>query len=308
MTPAELKAFEKQKAEYLDKALKGLDADIAALQRRLFNELTDKLIIEFDTDKGKIQRSSRNFTLINNRFADLMDEFTRQFTKSLTKKIAEKMLQNIVYTDDYYKDGLNVSETEFAAMKEASKWVYDRVGITENGALIPGGYFDELAKMPEVRTAIRNYIVNNVTSEAGLVAFQKGFKELIEGTPDLPGTMQKYHAQFSFDVFNQVDNAINYVYAKTNALDYFVYSGTVMARTRCFCEKRNNKVFSIKDTAKWKNDVSLLSYYDTHPYNPLVDLGGFNCRHHLFYIDKRTAEAMGYDPVKAEAILDETCD
>lgn len=307
MTLSELKKLTDAKQAYLDKTLKGLQKDIAEMQRKLFDELFTRLVSKLSTENGKLSQSVGNFRAINS-LDDLMREFTRQFGNTYIKDIAKKMLETLNYTDDYYRQQLGVSETAFKSMISQSEWVYERIGIDRQGNIIQGGYLSKLAEMPEVQMQVRDYITNNITSGASMSEFQKGFKDLLIGTKDLPGKIMQYNQQFTFDLFNQVDSAINKVYSDSVGLDFAIYTGTIIETSRCFCRKRAGKVFSKLDISKWKEDVTLEKYYKKNPYNPFIDRGGHNCRHDFTYIDRKTAEQMGYNKADANDILTESCD
>lgn len=307
MTRADQRQLSALKESFINDTIKGLDRDIALLQKRLFNELFDKLVVELKSENGKLKATDPNNFKSINRLDELMKEFKTTFGNEIAKQIGEKLLKTIQFTDDYFRDGLNVSEQSFASMKESTKWVYERIGITESGQIIAGSYLDNIASMPEVQTAVRNYITNNVVNGAGVSSFQKGFRQLIEGTKDLPGVVTRYHQQFSRDIFNQVDNAVNSTYAKVNDLKYFVYAGTAIETTRCFCRKRIDMVFSVDDADKWIDDVTPPAYNKNTPYRPLIDMGGFNCRHYPEYIDEATAKMLGYSEAKANDVLNEEC-
>ena len=309
MTVTELQKLAAKKEAFIDKSLKDLQADVAKLQRKLYDELIDKLIPQLKTENGKLMRTAENYAIINRQLDQLNKNFTEQFTTPVIKKFAEKMLRTFEMTDDYYRTGHNISSQAFAAMQENSKWIYERLGLTRQGDIIANGYLDKLKQMPEVQTKVRNYLIDNVTTTAGLRDFQRGMKEIIAGTKDVPGAVTRYFNQFTFDTYNQVNRAMNNVYAESLQLEYFVYFGTIMSDSRCFCIKRAGKVFHIDDTKDWINDKSLIKGYreGTYPYDPLIDLGGFNCRHDAVYISRQMAELKGYDKANAAAVVTAPC-
>jgi len=307
MTLTELRKLTDAKQTFLEKVLKGMDKDIAEMQRKLFDELFNNLTSKLNTKNGKLIQDVSNFRAING-LDDLMKRFTQQFGNKFIKDVADKMLQTLKYTDDYYRQQLGVSTTAFNSMTAQTEWVYERIGIDRQGNVTPGGYLSKLAEMPEVQMQLRDYLTNNVVSGAGLTEFQKGFKDLLVGTKNLPGKIMQYNQQFTYDLFNQVDSAVNKVYSDVVGLDYAIYTGTIIETSRCFCRKRAGKIFSKDDIKQWKEDVTLIEYYKDNPYNPFIDRGGFNCRHDFTYIDKRTAERMGYNQAEAKAILDEECE
>jgi hypothetical protein len=307
MTPQELKQYAKTKQEFIEKSLSSLDADINKLQRRLFSELSDKLLSKMASENGKLIQNVPNFQAVNN-LEQLMREFSQQFVTPVIRSLADNMLKTIALTDKAFKDGYNVSDAQIKSMQEQSKWVLTSIGIKPNGDIIAGGYLSKLAEMPEVQTKLRDYISSNVINSAGLSEFQKGFKTLIEGTPDIPGEIAKYHQQFSYDLFNQADSAVTKVYAEEQGFKYFLYYGSIIDTSRCFCRKRAGKVFSYEDTKKWLDDPTLIKYYQDHPYDPIIMRGGFNCRHSIEPVSDEMAKRMGYDKSNADAIVDEECD
>ena len=309
MTFAELQKLAAKKEAFIDKSLKDLQTDVAKLQRKMYDELIDKLLPQLKTENGRLVRTSENFAIINRQLDELNKNFAAQFTTPMIKKFAEKMLKTFEMTDDFYMAGYNVSARAFDAMQEQSKWIYERVGITKQGGIITGGYLDKLKDMPEVQTKVRNYIVSNVTSTAGLQDFQKGMKEIIQGTKEVPGAVTRYFNQYTSDIYNQADSAMNNVYAEAMELEYFVYFGTIMEDSRCFCIKRAGRVFHKSDADNWINDKSLIKGYrdGKYPYSPLIDRGGFNCRHSIAYISKQMAEYKGYNKADAAAVVSAPC-
>lgn len=296
----------KQRNEFIEKSVQGIEQDVAKLQTKLLNTLFDSIISKLQYEDGKLKQTPENFRLIN-KIDLVINDFNYSVGNNLIKGIGEKLVQIIGFTDDYYTSIIKVPESQLKQMKNATKWIYERIGIKSNGMLIENGYLAKLTEMPEVRTALRDYVVNNVTTKAGISEFMKGFKSLLTDSADKVGKLTAYHKQFTFDVFNQVDEAINNSYSEAVGLDYFIYGGTIIDTSRCFCKKRVNKIFSKDDAKTWRKDPTLLLYYKVNPYNPLIDRGGFNCRHTINYITKQMAEQLGYNPIEAEAIVNEEC-
>lgn len=307
MTEAQLKAYAAKKEAFINDKLKGLDKDITKLQRRLFDELSEKLLSRLTYENGKLVQNVSNFEALN-RLDRLMAEFSQQFVTPVIRNIADNIIKTIQLTDETFKDGYGVSQSNFKAMQDASKWVYASIGLTPKGRIIDGGYLAKLATMPEVQASVREYINSNIMNGAGLSEFQKGFKTLIEGTPDIPGEIAKYHQQFSYDLFNQADSAVTKVYAKVQGFKYFLYEGSIIKTSRCFCIKRAGKVFEKSDIDKWQNDPTLIKYYQNNPYDPFIVRGGFNCRHFLQPVSDELAKRMGYNKAEATAINEAECE
>lgn len=306
MTLKEQKAFSDKLEKFINDAVDGLEKDIAVYQRRLFESLTEKLIQQLEQDKGRLTKSEYNFRLIN-QYDQLMKDFTRQFGQPIIKDMSDKMLEVMEMTNEYILKQPGMAANTFATIQKNSNYIYDYIGIKPNGDIIQGGYLSKLAEMPEVQAKLRDYITNNVVSGSGIKEFQKGFKAIIQGTPELPAEIIKYYRTYSFDLFGKVSSAINNVFAEEVGLKYFIYFGSIMKNSRCFCIKRAGKVFHVDDTKDWKEDPTLISYYQKNPYNPLIDKGGFNCRHNIVYISEANAKRQGYDKANAQKIVNESC-
>ena len=87
-------------------------------------------------------------------------------------------------------------------------------------------------------------------------------------------------------MFARHDRNVQKKYAERIGLRTFIYTGGLIQTSRDFCEDRNGKVFTIEEAEEWK-DLN----WDGKPeiYNPLIDLGGYNCRHFPAWISAKEA-------------------
>ena len=93
MTFAELQKLAAKKEAFIDKSLKDLQTDVAKLQRKMYDELIDKLLPQLKTENGRLVRTSDNFAIINRQLDELNKNFAAQFTTPMIKKFSEKMLK-----------------------------------------------------------------------------------------------------------------------------------------------------------------------------------------------------------------------
>ena len=115
------------------------------------------------------------------------------------------------------------------------------------------------------------------------------------GSAEVNGVMERYFKGYVLDAHQQFDRGINKEYGNRLKLDTFVYQGGLIETSRDFCRKRDNKVFTEEEAAKWVNDADLprtakeRSSGVVTDYNPLEDLGRWNCRHRTRYISRALA-------------------
>lgn len=217
----------------------------------------------------------------------------------------------------------NSSETfpTLPELDQAIKTVHDtinfRLGITIAGELIFGGFLFNLYHDKTVITNIQQSVYKGMITGDKLSDLKQIMKVDIIGetqmlpdeniqvsgseakakTPTTPksqtpqkeqvtknGLLGRVFSPAANDVFAQVDRTASTVISDTLKLKYFIYSGTIVKNSRAFCILKCNKIFDVEEAKGWidENPGPLGVNKDT--YDPLLDCGGANCRHTLFYI------------------------
>jgi hypothetical protein len=103
---------------------------------------------------------------------------------------------------------------------------------------------------------------------------------------------EKYFARWTFDIYNQYQRAGADQVRKKLDLKHALYAGGLIESSRPFCIERNGQVFSEDEIMDWDNED-----FEGKPegYDPIIDCGGYNCRHRLEWI----SEDM-FDELKTE--------
>jgi hypothetical protein len=114
----------------------------------------------------------------------------------------------------------------------------------------------------------------------------------------------------TYNIYHQYDRAYNIMLSREFGMKYFIYQGGLIGDSRDFCVAHNNKVFSINEAKEWRNWIprygkypegykikaedlhSVPSYIKYRGYDPLIDGGGYNCRHSLGFISDKMALRM----------------
>ena len=95
--------------------------------------------------------------------------------------------------------------------------------------------------------------------------------------------------QVTYDLYQRFDRTANLIYANRLKLDNAVYSGTLIQTSRPFCIARIGKVFNRQEIEGWK-EIDFAG--KPLIYDPFVDCGGHNCRHHLSWITDEMAQIL----------------
>lgn len=94
------------------------------------------------------------------------------------------------------------------------------------------------------------------------------------------------------DTAIEVSRATDLRYAREEGFKYAYYLGGLIETSRCFCQQRDQLIWSVDRINKW-NDLSWGGKIEG--VDVKIALGGYNCRHYLMWIDDETAEKYGYD-------------
>jgi len=115
----------------------------------------------------------------------------------------------------------------------------------------------------------------------------------------------------AYNVYQHYEAVYNLTFATGIRMNYFIYQGGTDDDSRDFCVAHSNKVWSIEEAEQWKEwtpyyeiknnqfpegyeikqkDIyAVPGYLSYEGYNPLVDRGGYNCRHQLSFITENLA-------------------
>lgn len=104
---------------------------------------------------------------------------------------------------------------------------------------------------------------------------------------------QKYFARWTHDIYSQMQRVGANKIRIELGLTHAIYQGGLIATSRDFCEDRNRKCFSDEEIMSWSS-----LKWEGKPeigYNPIIDCGGYNCRHRLDWISDELAKRLRPD-------------
>lgn len=286
MTKAD-KIFAKKIKELLD-AEKRTSKAVKKLQQELFNLIASEYTPLFKLGKdGRVLNNKFNAALLA-KIDDIFDSLGSAMTKDVLSVFVNGLFGSIVTSAEYY-EALGLGEKVAKSALSVKSVLETKLGIKPSGALKKDGYIYKLGRTESVRQRLKTYVLTSLTGDVAFTDFQLGFRNLVIGNrrvKSLPttGVLERYFDQFAYDAFNQVDASANIQFAEELSLTHFQYTGSLIATSRRFCEKRAGKVFTVAETANWKNDPDLIDKKTKDSYSPLVERGRYRCRHFLKFI------------------------
>lgn len=258
--------FIAKRQELLERAVNGLQEDLYELVLLNLEKITD--------DPAVLE------TLFN--------KFTKQHHLKVINQFANDIFQIGQQNSAYFK-GIFEGEIpkDFAAIKAtADTYLLDRFGLSNTGKVVEAGFIDSFIKDPTIKREIKAFAYKAQSAGKGLEEFKKGFRDIIKGTPDSLGVVQRYYKTYSYDTYQQADAVLQDQYSTKLGLTAALYAGTKVEGSRPFCLARKGKVFLKSEIAKW---ATLSFAGKPKNYDPFQDRGGHNCRDHYNYITDKMA-------------------
>lgn len=271
------------KAKLTDKLTGDLSKKIKAIQKAFFSHLRDNYLYSLDITDGRISQNTKNIALTRN-----LSNYTAQFVDNKTgalKWLVNGLMDVLKLNGKYFR-----AVTEQDLRREDAKvlkYLYDRIGY-DGAKFVKNGWLNDLQDDDTMIRKAKAECLKAVAAGVSFSQFKVQIEEFVTGGKGL-GILEREWKQIAEDSFSNFDRGISNQYAVELKLDWAVYQGGLMDTTRPFCAARNNKVYSRAEILSW----SSLSF-DGKPkvYDPIVDLGGYRCRHTLDWISEELARDL----------------
>lgn len=239
---------------------------------------------------------------------ELLPAFFQQFNATVQLPVVvqfgESLLQLVSFTLDYHQaTGTAVGGTLRQLRAPLEGWLRRQFGITDVGGFQPAGYLASYLSDPTPLRTVQQFTYRALASVTGISEYRQGLRTLIEGAPDAKasGLYQRAY-QNTQDVYNQSDRVLQGLAADRLQLTAFLYQGGLIESSRPFCRLRNNRVFLREEIERFGTPLDSYGGYTSKaagefagkssPYEPLVDCGGYNCRHQLHALANSAAMTL----------------
>lgn len=300
-----------KKQEYIDLQRGKLEESVVKLQSKLLDDIVTSLIPELDIKDGIIQDTPKNYRLIS-----VLDKTFKDFQTVSTSIMSTQIIKSTSQIAELSKDFFSISlsgnlPARFdKIVSTTDKLINLKIGL-DGGKMTRGGFLQSFFDSNTIGTDLKQMTSKAVTSNLDKDIYVKQLRDMIEGVPKTvvkdgikttvqTGALERQYQRYAYDLYQQYDAAYNLVLGNEFGFNYFIYQGGLVKDSREFCVEHNNKVYS-KDEAltwgEWKSPTTgeTPSYLGWPGYDPLIDRGGFNCRHSLGWIADDLAFAMRPD-------------
>lgn len=294
-----LKAEYKARLKEIERQQERLLRLIDFTEDKLLNMIIDELADELVSNDGRIEFRGEPV-----KFAAALDRIYDSFVKNENVKIINQIasdFNSLINLNGNYYSLLSVNKNRFSTARQRVKeLMLEKLGIKPSGQIVRGGYLDSLFRDTTIREKIKQLTFKSVAAQKPMKDYMKILRTTITGTDEVDGALKKYYKGFAFDTYQQFDRITNTEYAKELDLSAFIYEGGLIETSRKFCIERNGKVFTTTEAERWINDPDLPKTKEEKEsgvviYNPLFDMGRFNCRHMVRFVSNEIAIMMRPD-------------
>lgn len=229
---------------------------------------------------GRVRLTIGNVRAVNGVSA-VVARFAQERGRRLLTWLVRRLSDLFGLNRSYFRSFL-----EYPASRDerALRLLLLRLGYdTSTGRTAAGGFLERVFRLDGVAAQVARDIQQALAAKQTLAAFRQAFRARFLAA----GYVERWFNQFTRDMFHQFDAAAQTVMAEELGLDHFMYAGTLITTSRCFCERRVNRIYTREFAGRW-NEQAWRGKIPNGDF--FLDRGGYNCRHHLSFITRSLAE------------------
>jgi len=306
--PKRLAEILNRKQSFIDSQRAKMESTVVKLQSKLLNNVVAEIVTELDIKDGIIQDTQKNYRLIS-----ALDKVYKNFQVGSSQIVLNQVVNTTGRIGDltatYFKAIGGLPERFEKIIVTTVKLMNLRIGL-DGGKLVRGGYLESFFNSNVIGLDLKNLTSKAVTSGMDKKAFINDLSNIITGSEEYKGGLERQFTRYAYDLYQQYDAAYNQTLGNEFGFTYFIYQGGLIDDSRDFCAAHNNKVWSIEEMKTWgewvpadgeypagyevkaKDIYSVPSYLGYPGYDPGIDRGGYNCRHAFGWIGDELAFEM----------------
>jgi hypothetical protein len=214
-------------------------------QKNIFNDVLETLNkLELDST-GNLIMNNENFALIE----ILGDEMIEAIKKS------------------GYKDSVVGFAKEFDKQKELNRTLFEETipefedanvydTIYKNAQKDAVGKLAETAVSENVQ-AYKTLLQDSISNSGNFTDLVKNLQTNIVGNSEIDGGLAKYAKQNASDLYSIGERNYTAAVSDSFGIEFFLFAGSSMDSSRCFCDDRKGKVFHLKEIQAWGRGENL---------------------------------------------------
>lgn len=267
-----------------------LNRRVSAAESKLLDFVISRIVDDFEKTDGRINPTIKNIELVS-RIDKVWSDFQGNEYLKVIRQFAGDLGQLQDLNDTYFQTVESDQKKLTKVTKEVRSIMSKRIGIKPDGGIVKNGYLDKLIKDNTLLSKIKKETYKSVTSGVPLKDYLKKTTDLITGTANKSGGLQRHFNTFAYDTYAQYDRNNQTLFGQKLGLRAFIYAGGLIKTSRLFCEHNNGKVFTTDEANLWTDLIGEDDgpMWSEGTYQPMEDMGGHRCRHSPNFISNTEA-------------------
>lgn len=261
----------------LDKILKGTDKQFSFFEKLLYNTILDYFVSGLYINQSKVTLTDNNRRVVNS-----LDQNTSGILGVAFNAIKTYILNSIL---EYVGLGIKRMNKYDVRATEISTPVLDKIKNHSATSV------NTVLNLERLYLEIKEQSIRLMARPDGISL--KELREQLQSVIVDKSIAQKYYKRWTHDIYSQYERVAANQVRVTLGLKFAIYQGGLINDSRSFCIQRNDKCYSEEEIKKWK-DLNWIGKPESG-YDPITDLGGYNCRHRLDWISERLAYRLRPD-------------
>lgn len=244
----------------------------------------------------ELLKSYTEITINPNQYNAVFTGFQRYLHQPVIELLAQDVLFIILSNEEYFSDiaGKEIS----AIITSIEKELMELFGLNSpvnlaDSIIRKEGYFADVLQDTSIKRDVRAFLAKQANSNIPLPVKHTELRSFIVGDSERQGLIESYYNRTGkdgasiFDLYQKADRYAQNEFSTKLGLQAARYIGGIIEGSRPFCRERNGKIYLRSEIEAWKE----LSFQGKPAvgYEPILDCGGYRCRHHLIFITNATA-------------------
>ena len=266
---------------------------IIGVQSKLYNDLVTILkFIETDAD-GNILQNAGNRAILRAG----QNQFDKTIQNSAYQSAVEDHLRVIPKIDELNAAYFESVSSAFLPNRVFIKQLQTSAIETVNSFVLQDGL------AAQVKLPLNEILNQNINAGGSFSGMLKQVETFIKGNDQVEGRLLRYTRTYLSDAIFNYTRAYQQAVTADLKLEFYLYAGGLMDKSRPFCIERAGKFFHHNEIENWAN-------LDWQGKNPLttessifVLAAGFNCRHSIIPVHESIVDSDVIERAKSKGYI-----
>lgn len=251
--------------------------EITAIQDQIYNRLA-RILKDLELDsEGYIKQSAANRSVLNTAESALGELIPgASFVQAVSSTLGSINTINELNAS-YFS---SISET-FSENRNFIKSLQAQTIESIESTLLQDGL------TAEITNPLVDILNRNVNSGGQFSGFLEEIRDFVKGNPNVDGRILSYSRTYLSETLFNYSRAYQESMTADLKLDWYMFSGGVMDKSREFCIERSGNYYHRKEIEKWPNLSWQGKRQGTTKSSIFIFLGGYNCRHSLIPVSEK---------------------